>query len=301
MMRIVLLMAAFSVVLAIAAMAQRTRAMTLHRLALLVGDNAARPVRHGGNRRILERLLPRRTVGDLRLLGIEPVTSAIATTIVAFGLAVTAVAAVWGMAPALGLAVAIAFGTAIVLNILAKRRVAEIGAMMPGFFDRVRQLLAIGNSLPVAFARAVHGAQPRLAMFFGPALRRISNGASFAESIKQSAEDIDLYEMHLFAAAVSTNMRFGGSLTHSLNNLVSYLRRRASINRELRANTAQIRFSAWLLALLPLFVAALIVTQNRDYAAWFVSDPTGKWMLAYCGASQIAGVVAMRLIIKTEF
>jgi tight adherence protein B len=172
---------------------------------------------------------------------------------------------------------------------------------LPSFFDRVRQMLIIGNSLPTAFARTVQGAQPRLTVFFAPTLRRMSNGVSCSESIRQSAEDIDLYEMRLFAAAVATNMRFGGSLTHSLNNLVSYLSKRASIERELRANTTQIRVSAWVLGLLPMLVAGLIVFQNRDYARWFIVNPTGKHMLLYCIVSQIVGACLMRAVVRTKF
>ncbi len=157
---------------------------------------------------------------------------------------------------------------------------------MPGFLDRVRQLLSVGNSLPVAFARAVQGAPAPLGSFFAPALRRMNNGASFLDTIHQSANDIDLYEMRLFAAAVTVNTRFGGSLTHSLNNLVLYLRKRTSIERELRASTTQIRASAWCLALLPVGVATMILMQNPEYATWFLAHPTGRWMLGYCILSQ---------------
>ncbi len=147
----------------------------------------------------------------------------------------------------------------------------------------------------------MQGAHPLLARFFAPAVRRMGNGASFSASITQSADDIDIYEMRLFAAAVATNMRFGGSLTHSLGNLISYLRKRASIERELRANTTQIRVSAWVLGLLPMGVAGIIIFQNRDYAHWFISHPTGKRMLVYCILSQIAGAFLMRMIVRTKF
>ncbi len=100
--------------------------------------------------------------------------------------------------------------------------------------------------------------------------------------MKQSADVIDLYEMHLFAAAVATNVRFGGSLSQALGNLVSYLRKRAAIERELRANTAQIRASAWVLGLLPMLVGGTIVLQNQEYARWFIDTKTGLHMLIYC-------------------
>ena len=300
-MSILVLVLSVAAALAIALTAYRARTLKRHRLTELVGADPLQATPHHEQRKLSERLLPQTIGRHLRLLGIEPRPDEFALVVGGMGVVAALVGALWGILPALALVAALLVLGAMILNILANRRIAELGAMMPGFFDRIRQLIIVGNSLPTAFARAMRGAQPRLVAFFAPTLRRIGNGASFSESIKQSAEDIDLYEMHLFATAVSANTRFGGSLTHALGNLVNYLRKRSSIERELRANTAQIRFSAWLLALLPLLVASLIIAQNPEYARWFVTDPVGRWLLTYCIVSQVVGAIIMRLIIRTEF
>ena len=282
------------------AMVRRSRAAGLSRLETLIGAPAAgiaaRPAAIA-----MERMLPRSVVRNLHILGIEPSPREVLPGLVMAGLAVLIVAVLVGPPTALGLSAIVLLVGFATLSITADRRIREIGALMPGFLDRVRQLLSVGNSLPVAFTRAVHGAQPRLAGFFAPALRRMHNGASFPDAIQQSANDIDLYEVRLFSAAVTVNTRFGGSLTHTLNNLVHYLRKKASIERELRASTTQIRASAWVLALLPVGVAAMIVMQNFGYASWFLSNPTGRWMLGYCVLSQAAGILLMRLIVRTRF
>lgn len=298
-MRLVLALLPLGGLLAFA-MAKRGRAADLARLEKLVGvpanDIAARR-----SATAMARVLPSALVRNLHILGIEPHPREILPAAAVVAVAAMVVAVLAGPLYALGiLAMALLAGFG-VLSVMAGRRTRQIGDLMPGFLDRVRQLLSVGNSLPVAFSRAVQGAQPRLATFFTPALRRMNNGASFPDAIQQSADDIDLYEVRLFSSAVTINTRFGGSLTHALNNLVLYLRKRASIERELRASTAQIRASAWVLALLPVGVAAMIVTQNREYADWFLSNPTGRWMLGYCLLSQAAGIALMRMIVRTRF
>jgi tight adherence protein B len=301
-MRIAILLVAIAAALLLMFREQHLRMTTRRRLATLVAESPAQssmtdraPVSW------LERYLPRTIQRDLHLLDIRPAGRDIvaAGSFCLFALALTAAFA-GPLAAALTAAAIVGIAGA-VFKFVATRRVNELGTLMPGFFDRVRQLLAIGNSLPTAFARAVQGGQPRLVQFFSPTLRRVANGAGFAESVRQSAEGIALYEMQLFAVAVSTNLRFGGSLTHALNNLVQFLRKRASIERELRASTALIRSSAWVLGLLPMLVAALIVSQNRDYARWFIADPLGQALLAYCIVSQCLGAAVMRAIIRTEF
>jgi tight adherence protein B len=293
------LLVAVALVMALAS--RRERSGKMQRLRHLV----VKPKRLAGGEAedsaSIQRFLPRNVVRNLHLLGIAADAK---NGVLFFATGTLLAMGAWLYAgfPA-GVAVASLYSAIAImmLNLLGARRVAELGALLPSFFDRVRQMLIVGNSLPTAFTRTVQDAQPRLQAFFAPALRRMSNGASCAESIRQSAEDIDLYEMRLFAAAVATNMRFGGSLTHSLNNLVGYLSKRASIERELRANTAQIRFSAWILGLLPILVAGLIVFQNRDYARWFIVNPAGKHMLLYSIVSQIVGACFMRATVRTKF
>jgi tight adherence protein B len=249
----------------------------------------------------MDKFLPRALVRNLFQIGIQPTVrnvvfavATIAMAVLIFGLLAGPEAAAGGTAALL----LIGTGT---LNILAGRRVAQMGTLIPGFLDRMRQLLTVGNSLPTAFARTAQAAQPALGQFFAPTLRRIHNGAGFCESIRQCSDDIDIYEMHLFATAVAANARFGGSLSQALNNLVIYLRRRAAIERELRSSTAQIRASAWVLGLLPMLVASAIVLQNRDYANWFLTHSQGKTLLIYCLLSQLIGAVLMRAVVKTKF
>lgn len=272
----------------------------LNRLRDLI-EAPARRTKNAGPQGSVHRILPASLRRNLHLLGIEPDVRGFCAAVAAF--LTMAVAACLLLGPFFGLALAAGLLAAglMALNILAARRRAELGGLLPAFFDRVRQLLIIGNSLPTAFVRSVQGAPPRLKHYFAPSVRRMGNGASFSESIAQCADDIDLYEMRLFAAAIATSMRFGGSLTHSLGNLVGYLRKRASIERELRASTTQIRFSAWVLGLMPMIVAALIVFQNQDYAHWFIANPTGKRMLIYCAISEFIGIALMRMIVRTSF
>jgi len=288
--------------LGLVAMTRHAHFVRLNRLRHLIETGHKRDTARNVERRTAaQQLLPRGIARNLHLMGIEPDFRDISVAVAVAASLVGLAAYLFGFLAAMLLASSSLLAGAMALSILAARRVAELGALLPAFFDRVRQLLIIGNSLPTAFIRSVQGAPPRLVGFFAPAVRRMGNGASFSESIAQSADDIDLYEMRLFAAAVATNMRFGGSLTHSLANLVLYLRKRASIERELRASTTQIRVSAWVLAGLPVMVAGLIVLQNQDYAHWFLSHPTGKKMLVYCVISQIAGALVMRAVVRTSF
>jgi tight adherence protein B len=134
-----------------------------------------------------------------------------------------------------------------------------------------------------------------------PTVRRINNGAGLADSLERCAAELDLYELHLLATATRTNLRFGGSMTAILRNIIENIRKRAAIERELRSNTAQIRASAWVLGLLPIVVASVVMLTNRTYARWFAETTSGHHMIYYAVVSQALGAYCMRLITRTRY
>jgi tight adherence protein B len=186
-----------------------------------------------------------------------------------------------------------------IVDYRARQRMNALSDAMLGYFDRVRQLLVVGNSLSVALSRATQSSPPVVVEFFSPTMRRIANGAGVTDSVNQLADELDLYELRLFGAVVETNLRFGGSLTAILANLIENIRRRASVMREVRVSTSQIRASAWVLGLLPMLVASVVFLQSPDYVRWFIENPSGPTLLIYCAVSQVLGAFMMRAVIKT--
>lgn len=182
----------------------------------------------------------------------------------------------------------------------ARKRMDALSDAMLGYFDRVRQLLVVGNSLSVALTRATQSSPPIVVEFFQPAMRRIANGASVGESMNQLAREVEIYELRLFGAAIETNLRFGGALTVILANLIENMRRRAAVMREVRVNTSQIRASAWVLGILPMLVAAVVMAQSPAYMRWFIDEPAGRQLLVYCAISQIIGAFMMRKVVGSN-
>lgn len=213
---------------------------------------------------------------------------------------VTAAAFAFGIMVALLALISVLLITAAIVDYRARKRMDALSDAMLGYFDRVRQLLVVGNSLSVALARATQSSPPIVIEFFQPAIRRIANGAGVAESVNQLARELDLYELRLFGVAIETNLRFGGSLTAILANLIENIRRRAAVMREVRVTTSQIRASAWVLGILPMFVATIVMMQSPEYMRWFIDEPAGRQMLIYCAISQVIGAFMMRKVIRAN-
>jgi tight adherence protein B len=274
------------------------RQADLHRLKNLLDIHAEKPSQPPtGTVSRLPSFLERK----LTRAGWEPSRRQLTIGAAIMSFTILIVTAIAGPLAGLLSAVALASLALCALEYRANMRVRRLSDCMLGFLERMRQLLSVGNSLSVALERAVENSPPIVTQCLTPTLRRIANGSGVAESLERAASEMDLYELHLLATATRTNLRFGGSMTAILRNIIENIRRRASIERELRANTTQIRASAWVLALLPVLVATLVIMTNRDYSRWFLATEKGHVMLAYAVCSQIAGALCMRMIIRTRY
>lgn len=187
------------------------------------------------------------------------------------------------------------------LQMLASRRIAALRDGMPFFIDGIRQVLMAGGSLQQALLRATASTSPALRRYLAPMIRRINNGAAPGDSLVWLAERLDLAELHMFAAAVQASMRYGGRLSAVLANLAHTLRERARVERELRAATAETRVSAMLIGGLPAIAGLAMGLLNPKYAAFFLGDPTGHRLLAIALGLQLAGVLAMRRLMRVDY
>ena len=118
-----------------------------------------------------------------------------------------------------------------------------------------RKMLATGNSVQQALTRRDReNANPHMQRYLEPMIRRMQNGAAVGDSSTWLAERLDVLELHMFATAIQTNIRYGGRLSAAvLANLITVLRdRRARRPAELKAATSETRMSALILGALPI-------------------------------------------------
>src|SRR5690606_7845074 len=98
------------------------------------------------------------------------------------------------------------------LQLIGKRHAAAFAEGLPHLLDAIRQLLIAGNSFHQALLKALEGASPAVRRYLHPAERRIRNGAPIADALTWTAARLGSNEVHMLAAAVRTNARFGGAI-----------------------------------------------------------------------------------------
>src|SRR3546814_5697208 len=77
-----------------------------------------------------------------------------------------------------------------------------------------------------------------------------------------------------------------GSIGSTLANLARLLRQATRVRRELKAATAETRFSGLVLGAMPLLLTAVLTTINPGYTHFFLDTPEGR-RLAVIALGQI--------------
>jgi tight adherence protein B len=229
------------------------------------------------------------TIERLRLIGWLLLIAALAALVLAGPIA--ALAVVLGL-PAAALAA---------LRARAASRTEALIEALPHYIDAVRQLQAVGNSLAQALERALTDAPPPVRSCFVPAARRLAMGAPLGETMQQLAERLHIPELSMLAAAIRTNLRYGGSIGAVLHNLSNILRDRARLRWELKAATSEARVSSRVLIAMPLLAMILLVVMNPGYVAFFTGDPRGHRLALVALGLEGLGVLVLRRVLRLDF
>jgi tight adherence protein B len=207
------------------------------------------------------------------------------------------------LGPAAALAVLIGLPMAALswLQGRARKRVEALTDAMPLYLDGVRQLQSVGNSLSQALERALADAPDAIKSYFAQTGRRLAMGAPVAETMQQLADRLQIPEVSMLAAAIRTNLRYGGSIATVFANLAGILRERVRIRRELSGATSEARVSAKVLIAMPLISMGVLVAMNHNYLSFFFNDPRGHTMSTIAITLEVLGIVVIRRMLRLNF
>ncbi|MBR3051215.1 MAG: type II secretion system F family protein [Selenomonadaceae bacterium] len=107
-------------------------------------------------------------------------------------------------------------------------------------------------------------------------------------------------DFDLVVTAVLIQREIGGNLAQILDTISYTINERIRMKREIHALTAQGRFSAWVLIILPFVVAAFCWIFNHDQMLIFVNEEIGRIALAAIIIMEIVGYIVIQRIVDIE-
>lgn len=187
------------------------------------------------------------------------------------------------------------------LNRQAARRRMRIVEQLPGFLEGVLRVLAAGNTLEEAIGDIARESPNPLRSLFLSISRQVRLGAPIDTVLAEAAEIHRIRDLRVLALATSINRRYGGSLRNVFRSLIQGIRSREAAARELRALTAETRFSALVLAVLPILISGAVYWRTRAFYDEALATSSGRTMLIVALVLQLVGVfVIYRMMRATQ-
>ena len=186
--------------------------------------------------------------------------------------------------------------------VVARRAAARRQALLdqlPDYLDHVLRALSAGNTLEESLGEAARESSEPIRGVFQQVARQARLGAPVADVLARQGTIHDLRDLNALAMAASVNQQYGGSMRRIIRSLIAAVRARDAAGRELRALTAESRFSAMVLVLISLGLTAYILLQNPQYYAEMWSTADTRALLLGSAGLQLAGIVVIFRMVQS--
>lgn len=153
----------------------------------------------------------------------------------------------------------------LVIRHIRNRRMTEFSSQLPDALDIVVRSLRSGHPVPTALALVGREMADPIGTEFGLTTDELTYGKDLPQALQNLSARVGVKDMSLLVTAVSLQSSAGGNLGEVLENLSRVLRDRFQLRRKVRSLSAEGRFSAYGLTILPFFIALAIYFPNPKY------------------------------------
>jgi len=219
----------------------------------------------------------------------------------AMGLAIGSLTYVLMKAFVAGVAAAVLSGLVLPVAVLVRlrtNRIKKFEAQLPEAIDIIVRSLKAGHPLPVAISMVGREMQDPIGTEFGIAADEMTYGLDLETAMSNMRARAGQSDLSFLVVAVSIQSKTGGNLAEILSNLSGMVRARARMRSKVRSLSAEGRFSAIALSVIPLMLATIINLTAPSYFTDVKDDPL-FWPAVYLGFGMWAmGIFIMRRMVN---
>jgi tight adherence protein B len=176
---------------------------------------------------------------------------------------------------------------------------AELVRAAPGAARALADALAGGHAVRGALAVVAEGGVPGAAgAELRAAARALALGARTEDVLERLRGRAGSPAWDTIVAAILLQRDAGGDLAGLLRSIASGLEEAARVEADARSATAQARFTAWLVALLPVGAAALAELADPGYVVTLLRAPLAPWLLGAAAVCQLAACALINRIAR---
>jgi tight adherence protein B len=186
------------------------------------------------------------------------------------------------------------------LRIKRQLKAQRLERQMPEGMDLLARSLRAGHTMQSAMEIVGSEIDRPLGLEMKIAFEEQRLGLDLNKALRRLAERVASQDLQFFVTAVLIQTESGGNLAEILENIGQLIRARLQLKGKIRGLTAEGRFSALILGLLPFGIFVLLYYLNRDYLMVLFNDPLGHRLLLGGIISLVFGILCMKKMVQIK-
>lgn len=164
----------------------------------------------------------------------------------------------------------------------------------------VANALRAGYSFQQAMTMVAEEMEPPISQEFGTVNMQVAMGVQLDEALEDMNKRVESPDFDMVVAAVLIQREVGGNLAQILDTISETINERIRMKREINTLTAQGRFSAIVLLMLPIALAAAMYVINKDQIMLLFTNPQGRIAVAGAVVLEVIGYFVIKKIVDIE-
>jgi tight adherence protein B len=152
------------------------------------------------------------------------------------------------------------------VHVKRKARLAKLVSQLPDAFELMARIVRAGQTMSQALQAVADEFEQPIAGEFAYCFEQQNLGLAPDTALRDLARRTGLLEIKIFVLALLVQQQTGGNLAELLDKLSEVIRERFRIRGKITALTAEGRFQALVLLILPVALLGAITVVNRAYA-----------------------------------
>lgn len=186
------------------------------------------------------------------------------------------------------------------LRRLQRKRHLKVCSQLPEFIQSLAAASRAGLGLQVAFQQLAQQSQSPLRAELELCLRELRLGIGLEQAVANFSYRIPHEGTQLLAASLEVSQRCGGRISDVLERLAHSLRTRLYLEEKVKTLTAQASLQAWVMAAMPLLIAAALSWMQPELMQSFWAEPAGWGVATFIVVLEVAGLHMMRKIAQIK-
>jgi tight adherence protein B len=198
------------------------------------------------------------------------------------------------------LGVALGFLPYFLLKVAEKNYYEKFIDQLPEALDLLARAMRSGHALTSGLEMISKELPDPIKSEFMATVDEINLGLTLKEAMENLCERVPLTDLRYFAIAVLVQKETGGNVAEILDNISRLIRERVQFQRQVKALTAEGRYSAAVLIALPILMFIYIYFTNYDYLSLLWTEELGPYLLFGAIILQIVGAYMIKRIVTIE-